>query len=144
MWCHQGGFRGRRPNGLLVLQLASVFVLLIACSNLFFANLLLARSTGRKREIAVRIALGASRGQIASQMLTESLLLAVVGGALGLAIGQAGWSLFAGLVPSQVEEGGFQLNWPVLLSRYHFGGGGRVVWVCACAAGHRFVVGRTL
>ena len=106
-------YAGDARKGLVVLQLASVFVLLIACSNL--ANLLLARSTGRKRELAVRIALGASRGQIAGQLLTESLLLAVVGGALGVFLGQAGWSAFSGLVPEQVGESGFQLNWQVLL-----------------------------
>lgn len=106
-------FAGDTRDGLLVLQVASVFVLLIACSNL--ANLLLARSAGRKREMAVRIALGATRGQIAGQMLAESLLLSVVGGALGLAVGQACWSAFATLVPPQIGQAGFQIDWRVLL-----------------------------
>jgi predicted permease len=109
----QEDFAGDTKNGLLVLQVASVFVLLIACSNL--ANLLLARSTGRKREMAIRIALGATRGQIAGQLLTESLLLSVTGGALGLAVGQACWNAFGKLVPEQIGQGGFPMNWQVLL-----------------------------
>ncbi|HKE35517.1 MAG TPA: ABC transporter permease [Candidatus Acidoferrum sp.] len=109
----QEDFAGDTKDGLLVLQVASVFVLLIACSNL--ANLLLARSTGRKREMAVRIALGATRGQIAAQMLSESLLLSVAGGALGLVVGQACWSAFSTLVPPQIGQVGFQIDWRVLL-----------------------------
>jgi predicted permease len=109
----QEDYAGDARSGLVVLQVASIFVLLIACSNL--ANLLLARATGRKREIAVRIALGASRGQIAGQLLTESLLLSLAGGVLGLWIGQLSWRVFGGLIPTRVGDDGFRIDGQVLL-----------------------------
>jgi len=106
-------FAGDTATGLWVLQIAAVLVLLIACSNL--ANLLLARAAGRRREIAIRIALGASRGQIGAQLLTESLLLSVGGGVAGLLVGRLCWSVFENLVPSQIAGNSFALNAPLLL-----------------------------
>jgi putative ABC transport system permease protein len=98
----------------LLLILGSVgIVLLIACSNV--ANLLLARSIARKREFTLRAALGAARGRLIRQLMTESLLLAAIGGLLGMVLAEAGVHFVKTLGPANIPRlQDVSLDWRVL------------------------------
>ena len=101
-------FYGRHPRPYVVIMLGSVaFVLLIGCANV--ANLILARATTRGRELAVRVALGATRGDLMRQMLAESLSIALIGGALGSLLALWGVRLMRGALPAELVR--FNPGW---------------------------------
>ncbi len=104
-----------RKQTLWMLLGAVTFILLIACVNV--ANLLLSRGVARQKELAVRSALGASRRTIFGQLLTESLLLALAGGLLGIGVGYALLRSLIAAMPRNTlpTEADLHLNWPILL-----------------------------
>jgi predicted permease len=110
----QSDVRSEAKAPLLLLFGVTAFVLIIACANI--ANLLLARSASRAAEMAVRLSIGAGRGQLIRQLLGESCLLALFGGAGGLLVAQWTLNLMASLLPSDAANTiDFSLDWRMML-----------------------------
>jgi putative ABC transport system permease protein len=123
----RGELAGEMRGALLVLSGAVAFVLLIACANV--ANLLLARGAVRSREIAIRTALGAPRRRLIRQLLTESLVLGLAGGAIGLLVAQWGVDFLRAVSPVDLTTlGRVRLSYPVLA----FTGGVSILTAIIC------------
>lgn len=110
-----GWLLGKFQGTLIILLSAVGFLLLIACGNV--SILLLARAGARQKEMAVRIAIGASRGRVLAQLLTESVLLSCAGGLIGVLIAYRGVPAIVALMPefSVPHEAAIAVNWPVVL-----------------------------
>jgi predicted permease len=129
---------GELRPALVVLQIASGFLLLIACFNV--ANLLLTRATARQREVALRRALGASQGRIQLQFLTESTVLALAGGLAGVALTYAMVRTFAMRLPGRLGvPGTIAMNWPVVWFAFALAVGAGFMFGLAPALQHRRV-----
>ena len=113
---HAGAFEDRDnfSRQLNILLTVAGLVLLIACANV--ANLLLARATARRREVGIRLSIGASRSRLFRQFLTESIMLSLLGGAVGLSIALIGARVLVRLIsdPQQPLALSTGLDWPVL------------------------------
>jgi predicted permease len=110
----QSSIPGKAQTPLGLLLAVTGFVLLIACANI--ANLLLVRSAARAGEMAIRLSIGASRGRLVGQLLTESLLLAVLGGIAAIVVARWTLVLVTSLLPPEVQHTiAFSINGPVVL-----------------------------